>query len=118
LATTEVLDVRAMAFAPGPPMVLGRCFCAGVPVDAQHVLVIGGEDASDTPLATTELLDVATMEFSPGPTMMAGRCDVAAVRLGAAGEDARILVLGGSLASTEVLAVDAERGSRATRHRH
>jgi hypothetical protein len=87
-----------------------------VPVDAQHVLVIGGQDSATTPSATTELLDVGTMEFSPGPTMQAGRTGFAAV-LDADGGDARILVLGGSLSTTEVLAAVAHRGDRPTRHR-
>jgi hypothetical protein len=117
VATTEVLDVRTMSFAPGPSMGSARAFCAAVRVDARHVLVIGGQDSVPTALATTELLDVATMEFSPGPTMTTARSGAAAARLDAAGEDARILVLGGSVSSTEILAVDAHTGARAARRR-
>jgi hypothetical protein len=107
-----------MAFVPGPSMGSVRYFCAAVPVDARHVLVIGGMDSANTPWATTELLDVATMEFEPGPTMQVGRIGIAAVRLDAAGEAPRILVLGGEISGTEVLAIDAQGGARATRHRH
>jgi hypothetical protein len=117
LTTTEVLDVRTMAFAPGPSMGSERSFCAAVRVDAQHVLVIGGQDSVPTASSTTELLDVATMEFSPGPAMSSTRSGVAAVWLDAAGEDARILVLGGGGSTTEVLAVDAHTGARAARRR-
>jgi hypothetical protein len=116
LTTTEVLDVRTMAFAPGPSMGSTRSFCAVVPVDAQHVLVVGGEDSENTPLATTELLDVATMEFSPGPAMPNSRTGIAALRLGAAEAEPRILVLGGRK-STMVLAAVAQREARATHHR-
>jgi len=97
-----------MAFTPGPQMGSARSFCAAVPVDTHHVLVVGGLISANTKLATTELLDVATMEFAPGPAMSSARSGVAAVRLDAVGEDARVLVLEGSLSSTEVLA----------RHRH
>jgi hypothetical protein len=116
-ATTEVLDIWTMAFAPGPSMSSARFFCAAARVDAQHVLVVGGQDSANTALATTELLDVAAMEFSPGPAMQAGRTGVAAAQLDTAGEDARILVLGSNLSSTEVLAVDVQMGARAARRR-
>jgi hypothetical protein len=106
-----------MAFAPGPSMGSARCYCTAVQVDAEHVLIIGGEDSSSTALATTELLDVVTMAFEPGPAMQTARSSIVAVRLDAAEEETRILVLGGGLFSTEVLAVDAQRGARATRHR-
>eukprot|EP00628_Pelagophyceae_sp_CCMP2097_P034198 CAMPEP_0184284062 /NCGR_PEP_ID=MMETSP0977-20130417/65985_1 /TAXON_ID=483370 /ORGANISM="non described non described, Strain CCMP2097" /LENGTH=546 /DNA_ID=CAMNT_0026590073 /DNA_START=1 /DNA_END=1642 /DNA_ORIENTATION=+ len=108
--TTEILDIRTMAFTPGPQMGSARSYCAAVPVDTHHVLVVGGLISATTKLATTELLDVATMEFAPGPAMSSARSGVAAVRLDAA-RDARILVLGGSLSSTEVLAVDAQRAA-------
>jgi hypothetical protein len=106
---SEVLDVRTMAFALGPSMSSVRNECAAVRVDAQHVLFIGGQDASGTALATTELLDVATMEFAPGPTMPAGRSGCAAIRLDVAGGRPRILVIGGDnggrcLSTTLVLA--------------
>jgi hypothetical protein len=117
LNTTEVLDVRTMAFAPGPSMGSAHCYCTAVQVDDRHVLVIGGQDWQDsakTSLATTELLDVATMEFSPGPTMTSARSGIAAVRLGAAEEAPRILLLEDGSSTTEVLAVDAPRG----RERH
>jgi len=116
-ATSEVLDVRTMAFAPGPSMGSARCYCVALQVDAEHVLVIGGEDSSSMLLATTEHLDMATMEFAPGPTMQTARSNIAAVRLDAAEEAPRILVLGGGLSSTEVLAIDAQRGTRVTRPR-
>jgi UDP-N-acetylglucosamine:LPS N-acetylglucosamine transferase len=111
-----------MAFAPGPPMSSARWFCAAVPVDARHVLVIAGQESATTELATTELLDVATMEFSPGPTMLNARGGVAAVRLDAAGEEPRILVLGGSdgqtpFSTTEVLEISAEERRAAPRRR-
>jgi len=88
-----------MSFAPGPSMSSQRDGCAAVPVDAQHVLIIGGRDTSESALATTELLDVAALEFSPGPTMQTGRNRMAAVRLGAA-EEQRILVIGGKAPRT------------------
>ncbi|KAJ1449119.1 hypothetical protein M885DRAFT_573273 [Pelagophyceae sp. CCMP2097] len=74
LDTTEVLDVRTMAFAPGPAMGSGRFECAAVAVDAQH------------------LLDLATMAFAPGPTMGTPRDGCAAARLVAG---PRILVVDG-----------------------
>jgi hypothetical protein len=83
-----------------------------VPVDARHVLVIGGRDSANTRLATTELLDVATMEFSPGPTMPNARSGVAAARLDAAEGAPRILVVGGGLSTTTMLAVDAQIEAR------
>jgi hypothetical protein len=101
-----------MSFAPGLSMGSARSFCAAVPVDAQHVLVLGGRDSSDTALATTELLDVATLIFSPGPAMQARRVGLAAVRLDTA-QGPRILVVGGAnwptpLSTTEVLAAAAD----------
>jgi hypothetical protein len=95
-----------MAFAPGPPMASARLFCATVTVDAQHVLVIGGQDSGYSTLASTELLDVAMLEFAAGPALRAARsaCGSAcAARLGAAGD--RVIVLG-SGSETEVLAAD------------
>jgi hypothetical protein len=97
--TTEVLDVRTMGLA--------RRYCAAVQVDAKHIIVIGGQDSSSTPLATTELLDVATMAFEPGPTMQTARSNIAAIYLDAAEEEPRIIVLGGGESTTEVLALDA-----------
>ncbi len=100
-----------MTFTPGPAMGSARYGCTAGRVDAQHVLVIGGQDPAYRALATTELLDVATMEFSPGPTMQAGRYDFAAVLLDTA-QGPQILVVGGndcdveSLSTTEVLAVE------------
>jgi hypothetical protein len=100
-----------MAFAPGPSMGSARDDCAAVPIDAQHVLIIGGLDASDKALATTEVLDVAAMEFALGPTMPARRSECAATRLDVAGRRPRILVIGGydgrrNLSNTLVLAAD------------
>eukprot|EP00628_Pelagophyceae_sp_CCMP2097_P039358 CAMPEP_0184254932 /NCGR_PEP_ID=MMETSP0977-20130417/7723_1 /TAXON_ID=483370 /ORGANISM="non described non described, Strain CCMP2097" /LENGTH=225 /DNA_ID=CAMNT_0026560489 /DNA_START=4 /DNA_END=680 /DNA_ORIENTATION=- len=119
-----------MAFAPGPSMGSARCYCVALQVDAEHVLIIGGTDSSFTVLATTELLDLATMAFLPGPTMQTARKAFAAVRLDAAGEEPRILVVGGHarefddlddeddeddgpffLSSTEILAVEVQRGA-------
>jgi len=116
LASTEILDVRTMSFAPGPSMGSTRRFCATVPVDAQHVLVVGGKNESSSTLlatmATTELLDVAMLEFSPGPTMQRAHKNAATARLDAAGDGRRILVLGGGFSTTEMLAVDAQTGAR------
>jgi hypothetical protein len=91
-------------------MISARSECAAVPVDARHVLIIGGWDSSitSTVSATTELLDLATMEFVPGPTMQTARGGPAAVLLDAA----RILVIGGhdvddDFATTELLATEA-----------
>mmetsp|Transcript_6116 Transcript_6116/g.21617 ORF Transcript_6116/g.21617 Transcript_6116/m.21617 type:complete len:145 (+) Transcript_6116:1-435(+) len=110
LMTTEVLDVRTMAFAPGPSMRSARWRCAALAVDAQHVLVLGGRDSENTPLATTELIDTVTMEFSPGPVMQARRAEFAAARLDTA-QGPRILVVGGrdgqTKWTTEVLAAAA-----------
>jgi hypothetical protein len=122
LDTTEILDVRTMAFAPGPSMASVRDGCAAVPVDARHVLIIGGQDSSETTLATTELLDVATMAFAPGPPMQTGRYMCAATLDTAEEESPRILVMGGEdgdravLSTTEVLVViDHQRSVRAAR---
>jgi hypothetical protein len=111
LDTTEVLDVRTMAFAPGPSMGSARWLCAAVAVDELHVLVLGGRDSASTVFATTELLDVVALEFAPGPTMQARRVGLAAARLDTA-EGPRILVVGGydgtrRLSTTEVLATAA-----------
>jgi hypothetical protein len=121
LNTTEVLDVRTMAFAPGPSMGSARWGCAAVQVDARHVLIIGGWDSSDAALATTELLDLTTMAFSPGPIMQAGRRSFAAARVDTA-QGPRILVLGGSagetrFSTTEVLEISAEERRSAPRRR-
>ncbi|KAJ1450588.1 hypothetical protein M885DRAFT_621548 [Pelagophyceae sp. CCMP2097] len=124
-----------MAFAPGPDMATPRSGCAAVALDEYRTMVTGGESDSgrlntteifdirtmafvpggcgspSTILATSELLDVATMEFEPGPAMLTARCGGAAVCLGAVEVEPRILVLGGRLSTTEVLAVDALRGA-------
>jgi hypothetical protein len=112
LSTTEILDVRTMAFAPGPTMGSARWECAAVAVDAQHVLIIGGEDSTDTVLATTELLDVATMAFSAGPDMRTARQGSVAVRLDAAGEQPRILVVGGKCMMTDDASLGSDDSSR------
>ncbi|KAJ1462832.1 hypothetical protein M885DRAFT_609872 [Pelagophyceae sp. CCMP2097] len=99
LPTTEILSLDTMTFTPGPSMAYEREGRTVVVLDehrimlgalslrgsefAQHVLIIGGEEAEDTTLATTELLDAATMEFAPGPAMLAGRDRFAAIRLDA-----------------------------------
>jgi len=105
-----------MSFAPGPSMGSTRRFCATVPVDAQHVLVVGGKNESSSTLlatmATTELLDVAMLEFSPGPTMQCSRSGSAAACLDDVGDGRRILVLGGFGSTTEMLAVDAQTSAR------
>jgi hypothetical protein len=103
----EVLDVRTMSWAPGPSMRSARAYCAAVQVDAQHVLVIGGNGSATTVLATTEVLDVAMMEFAPGPTMPSARSGIAAARFDAAEGAPRILVVGGGVTTTAVLSVDA-----------
>jgi hypothetical protein len=106
VTTTEILNVRTMAFAPGPSMASARSWCAAAAVDAQHVLVIGGLDSLGTSLASTELLDVAMMEFAPGPTMLTARHSCAAVRLDAAGEAPRVLVVGRPTPATDMLAAE------------
>jgi len=112
-----------------------RSFCAAVSVDARHVLLIGGKNESEKAVATTELLDVATMEFAPGPAMRTARYSCAAVRVDVTNEQPRVVVIGGEgpttrgseeedeedeededeeiiyLSSTEVLAVEQNRGA-------
>jgi len=118
-ATSEVLDVRTMAFAPGPSMGSAREDFAVVLIDPQHVLIIGGMDSQDesgTPLATTEVLDsdVATMEFAPGPTMPSSRRGCTVIRLDVAGGRPRVLVIGRhgdgyATRTTLLLSVEDER---------
>ena len=90
LATTEVLDIGTMAFAPGPSMQTRRWGCAAVLLPGERcVLVIGGYDGT-THHATTEILDIDTMSFSPGPVMSQPRSWCAVVSL-----PGSILVVGG-----------------------
>jgi len=110
LQTTEILDVRTMAFAPGPSMTSVRWGFAAVPVDDRHVLFIGGQGSSGA-FTSTELLDVSAMDFEPGPAMGTLWDNCAAVRLDVAGAP-RILAIGGRQGTyvdraerTEVLAV-------------
>jgi hypothetical protein len=108
LNTTEVLDIRTMAFAPGPSMGSERYGCAAVPIDAQHVLVISGYNSGYQVLNTTEIFDVLMMEFSPGPAMQDGRNSIAAARLETAQGPRIIRIAGGTTFSstTEVLAFE------------
>jgi hypothetical protein len=111
-----------MAFAPD----LSTSYrCAAVPSMIRLVIGVADSattslattellDVATTSLATTELLDVATMEFAAGRQVRA----VASQPFDAGEVDTQILVLGGGVSTTEVVAVDAQRGARATRHRH
>jgi len=72
LDSTEVLDVAAMAFKPGPALQVERCCCSAVRLDSARTLVVGGQDAAGRH-NTTEVLDVQTMKFAPGPTMLSRR---------------------------------------------
>jgi hypothetical protein len=115
LSTTEILsldtilDVRTMAFAPGPFMGSARAYLAAVAVDQRHVILVGGYDSASMPLATTKVLDVVSMEFSPGPQMQARRAGFSAARLDTL-QGPRIVLVGGQsvifgpLTATEVLA--------------
>jgi hypothetical protein len=61
LATTEVLDMATMEFAPGPTMLQGRRACAAARLDSAQgprILVLGGSD-EETRLSTTEVLEIA-----------------------------------------------------------
>ena len=53
-----MLDLDTMEFEAGPTTEKARGYCAAVPVDADRVLVIGGEDTG-TILETTEILGAA-----------------------------------------------------------
>mmetsp|Transcript_17086 Transcript_17086/g.60775 ORF Transcript_17086/g.60775 Transcript_17086/m.60775 type:complete len:152 (+) Transcript_17086:42-497(+) len=111
--------------APTGPLSMGsaRYLCTAVPVDAQHILVIGGHfsggDTAATIFATTEILDVAANEFAPGPAMR-GRCSCTAARLDAADGQLRFLVLGGgpgrtAMSTTESLAMSRIKETRERR---
>ena len=53
-----MLDLETMQFEAGPTMEVARGACAAAPLDADRVLVIGGED-HETHLASTETLGAA-----------------------------------------------------------
>jgi hypothetical protein len=58
-ATTELLDVAALEFSPGPAMQAGRVEFAAARLDTAEgprILVVGGSGNGRTPLSTTEVL--------------------------------------------------------------
>ena len=55
---TQVIDLETMEFEAGLTMEKARDGCAAVALDADRVLVIGGEDTG-TILETTEILGAA-----------------------------------------------------------
>ena len=107
-ATTGILDIDTMIFAPGPVMSLGRSTCAVVSLPGS-ILVVGGYVACAEG-KTTEALSLQTMTFAAGPTMLTARSGCAALALPQGHSPRRALVVGGhdvpsnqALATTEVL---------------
>ena len=105
LTTTEVLDLATMSWTPGPEMRTARVYHGAVSLDERRVLVMGGEEGHEH-LSSTEVLDLELMQFEKGPMMGTARSGFVAVA-----DAEQILVFGGenesgSLATTEVLAVD------------
>lgn len=106
LDSTELLDLDAMIFGPGPRLTVRRAGGAAAVLDAQHAVVAGGVDGCII-LESTDVLDLTTMTFSSGPILCTRRHLCGAAALG----DGRMLVVGGAasasggerLASTELL---------------
>ena len=57
VSTAQVLDLETMQFEAGPTMQEVRLYCAATTLDAERVLVIGGNIGAGS--TTTEVLSVA-----------------------------------------------------------
>lgn len=119
LTSTTLVNLRpmmfmssSMAWAPGPTMSVRRGACAAVVLDADRLLVLGGNEG-DSSFGTTEVLDfrdIRKLSFSPGPRLTTQRRECTAILLDAE----RLLVLGGYdgahfLNTTEILDLKANR---------
>ncbi|KAJ1453060.1 hypothetical protein M885DRAFT_567885 [Pelagophyceae sp. CCMP2097] len=106
---TELYDVSANEFLPGPHLLTPRKCCAVIKLDDQRVLVAGGHAGLlPEPLDSTEVLDAMTMTFSRGPRLNVARNECCAVSV----DERHILVIGGwdmegtAMATTELLDVE------------
>ena len=76
LLSTELPNLGAMSFDPGPQVLSPRHGCAAVVFDAHRGRVIGGGGGLGSYLATTEVLETRTMTFAPGPACNRSGLDV------------------------------------------
>ena len=90
-ATTEILDIDTMPFAPGPVISLGRSLCAVVSLPGS-ILVVGGYD--EHAVNTTDALSLNTVTFAAGPTMLTAREGCAVLALPHDHSPRRALVVG------------------------
>lgn len=119
LTSTTLINLRPMLFMSasmpwlrGPSLRVRRGACAACLLDADRLVVVGGNEG-DSSFGTTEVLDfrdLMRMSFRPGPRLASQRRECAAVML----DSRRLLVLGGYdgshfLNTTEILDVETNK---------
>lgn len=86
----EWVDLAYGRFFFGPPLLAPRAACAGVKIDLQRALLLGGFDGAER-IASTEILDIKAMSFSPGPSLKQARSGCGAILVG----ESVLLIVGG-----------------------
>ena len=105
-AATEVPDIDTMTFSPGPVMSVGRS--AFVVVSLSGLIIVVGGYAGNDGLNMIQAIFFPTMAFAAGPAMLTVRSGCAALALLRDRSPRRILIVGGSdatsiMVTTEVL---------------